>query len=237
MWWNFAVPKFKLDEFEYWTENIAGTPTTVYDYRVYATFWGVPNGANFTYKGDVRDWQQQGWANETLLGVNGVYGMRKYAIDNTTEEPAGAGATWSDDNIRIIRLADVMLLYAECMANINPSNVTPGDVNSAIYWVDQVRSRANNVATDQAQLYSARAGVPGQLPSATALMTAKSWTLLQLIQHERYVEGYCEGWRKEDMKRWKVGASFVQNKPNFKGYQTLILPVPQSELDNNQNMK
>jgi starch-binding outer membrane protein, SusD/RagB family len=236
MWWNFAVPNFKLNEFENWTETIAGAPTTVYDYRVYETFWGVPNGADFTYKGDVRDWQKQGWDKEILLGSNGVYGIRKYAIDNTTEEPTGAGATWSDVNIRIIRLADVMLLYAECMANINPSNVAPGDVNSAIYWIDQVRNRANNVASDQAHLYSTRAGEEGQLPSASALMAAKGWTLLQLIQHERYVEGYCEGWRKEDLKRWKVDANFVQNKPGFKGYQSLILPVPQSELDNNPNM-
>jgi len=142
---------------------------------------------------------------------------------------------WSDNNIRLIRLSDVMLLYAECMANLNPSNVTASDVNSAIYWIDQVRNRANTVATDQAGLYSTRAGFPGQLPTATALRAAKGWTLLQLIQHERYVEGYCEGWRREDMKRWQVGLSFVKSKANWKGYQSLTLPVPQSELDNNPN--
>ena len=67
-------------------------------------------------------------------------------------------------------------------------------------------------------------------------MTAKGWTLMQLIEHERYVEGYCEGWRKEDMKRWKVGAGFVQDKSGWKGYQSLIFPVPQSELDANPNL-
>ena len=243
MWFNFAVPNFKLtdgdsnhDGFESWTETINGTPTTVYDYRAYETFWGLPNGAKFTYKGDVRDWVKQGWTQETLLGSAGVYGIRKLAIDNTTEEPAGAGATWSDIDERLIRLGDICLLYAECMANLNPANVTPTDKASAIYWVDYVRNRANKVAVDQAHLYSTRAGVLGQLPSATALKAAKGWTLLQLIQHERYVEGYMEGWRKEDLKRWKVGASFVLNKPNFKGYQSLTLPIPQSELDRNPNM-
>jgi tetratricopeptide (TPR) repeat protein len=243
MWWNFAVPNFKLEDpsgptnnvsqFESWTENISGANTKVYDYRAYETFWGVPNGAKFTEKGVVKDWIAQGWANETVVGIQGVYGIRKYAVDKDNEGPTGLDPLWSDNNLRILRLADVMLLYAECLANVNSGNVTPSDVNSAIYWINLVRTRANNVAVDQPTLFSTRAGVPGQLPTATALMAAKSWTLLQLIQHERYVEGYCEGWRKEDMKRWKVGANFVKAKYGWKGYQSLTLPVPQSEIDNN----
>jgi hypothetical protein len=236
MWWNFAVPNFKLNEFEYWTENNGGNIDTVYDYRVYETFWGVPNGANFTFNGDEKDWQEQGWADETVVGIKGVYGIRKYALDNSADAPPGLDPLWSDMNLRIIRLADIMLLYAECLANLNPSNVTPDDVNSAIYWVDQVRNRANKPMVDQAHLYSARPGVNGQLPSATDLMTSKSWSLMQLIEHERYVEGYCEGWRKEDLKRWKKGADYVQYKSGWKGYQSLILPVPQSEIDRNPNM-
>jgi starch-binding outer membrane protein, SusD/RagB family len=245
MWWNFGVPTFKLEDpsgpannvsqFESWTETIGGVATKVYDYRVYETFWGVPNGAKFTEKGVVKDWVAQGWNLETIVGTTGSYGIRKYALDADNEGPTGLDPLWSDNNIRLIRLSDVMLLYAECLANLNPSNVTASDVNSAIYWVDQVRNRANAVATDQAGLYSTRAGVTGQLPTATALRAAKGWTLLQLIQHERYVEGYCEGWRREDMKRWQVGLSFVKAKTNWKGYQSLTLPVPQGELDNNPN--
>jgi len=238
MWWNFAVPNFKLNDFESWTENISGTPTTVYDYRVYDTFWGVPNGANFTdQNGVTKDWQQQGWADETVIGQQGVYGIRKYALDRAADAPAGLDPLWSDNNIRLIRLGDIMLLYAECMAKLNPSNVTPSDPNSAVYWVDQIRNRANLVRDDQAHLYSARAGVPGQLPTATDLMTAKGWTLMQLIEHERYAEGYCEGWRKEDLKRWKKDASFVQYKSGWKGYQSLTLPVPLSETDRNPNFQ
>lgn len=236
MWWNFAVPNFKLNEFEYWTENNGGNIDTVYDYRVYETFWGVPNGANFTENGVTKDWKQQGWADETVVGINGVYGIRKYALDNSADAPPGLDPLWSDMNLRIIRLADVMLLYAECLANLNPDNLTPTDPNSAIYWIDQVRNRANKPMNDQAHLYSARPGVNGQLPSATDLMTAKGWTLMQLIEHERYVEGYCEGWRKEDLKRWKKGADYVQHKTGWTGYESLTLPVPQDELDRNPYM-
>jgi tetratricopeptide (TPR) repeat protein len=239
MWWNFAVPNFKLDDFESWTEDISGTPTTVYDYRVYETFWGVPNGANFTENGVEKDWIEQGWADETVAGIQGVYSIRKYAVDNSDDHPAGLDPLWSDMNIRIIRLADVMLLYAECLANLNPGNLTASDPNSAVYWVDMVRERANNPMNDQAHLYSARPGVYGQLPTATALMTANSWSLMELIEHERYAEGYCEGWWKEDIKRWKKGASYkniTAHKPLWNGWESLILPVPQSELDRNPNM-
>ena len=128
-----------------------------------------------------------------------------------------------------------MLLYAECMAKINPSNVAPADPNSAIYWLNLIRDRANNSVSDQPHLYSARPGVRGQLPTAQALMTAKGWTLMQLIEHERYVEGYVEGWRKEDMLRWKKGSDYVKFKPGWKGYESLILPVPLTEVDRNPN--
>jgi tetratricopeptide (TPR) repeat protein len=236
MWWNFAVPHIKLDEYEHWTEDISGTPTTVYDYRVYGTFWGVPNGANFTDQfGVEKDWIAQGWADETVIGQPGVYGIRKYALDNAADAPAGLDPLWSDNNVRLIRLGDIMLRYAECMAQLNPSNVSPSDPNSAIYWLDLIRDRANNPVDDQPHLYSARPGVRGQLPTATDLKASKGWTLMQLIEHERYAEGYVEGWRKEDLLRWKKGADYVQYKPGWKGYQSLILPVPQAEVDRNPN--
>ena len=234
MWWNYAIPKFRLNEFESWTETIAGAPTTVYDYRVYASFWGVPNGANFTENTTVKNWIQQGWANEKILTTEtGVFGLRKQSYDATSQMPTGTTFAHTDYNWRVIRLADVMLMYAECMAKLNPANVAPGDVNSAVYWVDQIRTRANRVMTDQSHLYSARAGIPGQLPTATALMASKSWTLDQLIRHERYVELYCEGNRFFDLKRWKVGPGTILYKSGFQGYQSLVLPVPQTELDNN----
>ena len=236
MWWNFAVPRFRLDEYEYWNEDIGGVPTRVYDYRVYGTFWGVPNGAHFTDQNGVeKDYLAQGWATETVIGQTGAYGIRKYSLDKASEAPAGLDPLWSDNNVRLIRLGDIMLLYAECMAKINPSNVAPADPNSAIYWLNLIRDRANNSVSDQAHLYSARPGVRGQLPTAQALMTAKGWTLMQLIEHERYVEGYVEGWRKEDMLRWKKGSDYVKFKPGWKGYESLILPVPLTEVDRNPN--
>jgi len=235
MSWNYAIPKFRLNEYERWTETVAGVSTTVYDYRAYATFWGVENGANFTNGSNVLNWIQQGWAKEKIISSEtGVFGFRKQCYDATSELPGGL-TNHSDINYRLIRLSDIMLLYAECLAKVNPSNVTPTDVNSAVYWVDQVRTRANKVMNDQAHLYSARAGVLGKLPSATDLMATKGYTLDQLIRHERYVELYGEGIRFFDLKRWKVGPEAVLYKSGWAGYQTLTLPVPQTEVDNNPN--
>ena len=264
--WNFAVPTYKLDDFERWTETIDGKATTVYDYRVYASFLGVPNGINLTLGTRTVSWIEQGWAgtkdwyaangiditnlktgnDKAMTGASyyviggldsyGSFGIRKRANESNIGLPNN-DPTATVINLRLLRLSDIMLSYAECLANINPSNLTATDVNSGVYWVDMVRNRANNVMTgDQSQLYSARPGVKGQLPLTTPLMASKSWTLMQVIEHERYVEGYGEGWRREDLKRWQKGASFVKGKSGWKDWQSLILPVPQQELDRNTLM-
>ncbi|HEY5141709.1 MAG TPA: RagB/SusD family nutrient uptake outer membrane protein, partial [Methylococcales bacterium] len=263
--WNFAVPTYKLDDFERWTETIGGVPTTVYDYRAYATLLGLPNGGTLTLGTRTVNWIEQGWykvagvdytplktgnganftnASGTIIATfyviggldsYGSFGIRKRAHESDASLPNN-DATATVFPWRLIRLSDIMLLYAECLANTNPSNLTATDVNSGVYWVDQVRVRANKPMTDQAQLYSARVGVNGQLPTTTVLMASKSWTLMQAIEHERYVEGYGEAWRREDLKRWQKPASFVKGKPYYTGWQSLILPVPQQELDRNPLM-
>ena len=230
-WWNFAVPVFKLDEFESWEETINGASTKVYDYRVYETFWGVPNGANFTEGGVTRDWIAQKWDEEKIAG-DGAYGIRKMAIDNDADQPS-RGPLVSEVNWRLIRLADVMSLYAECLANINPGNLDAASPESAVYWIDKIRERANQPMDDQAHLYSARPGVYGKLPSVLDLMASKGWSLMRAIERERYVEGYCEGWNKEDLKRWEKGPDYVPLKSGWKGYESLTLPVPLPEVQNN----
>ncbi len=239
-WWNFAFPPFQIDKYEYWTEG----GNRVYDYRLYATMWGVPNGAS--YYEDRRStprylaWNQQTWEEKDIVpDYEGSYGLRKYARDVDSDNYT-QNAERGVINIRLIRLADIMLLYAECMANLNPSNVSPSDRSSAVYWVQLIRDRANRPMSDQEHLYSARPGMPGQLPSAAELMVAKGWTTLDLVKHERTIEGFGEGWRHEDLVRWQVGVNFdpllKKYKPGWEGYQSIILPIPQGELNNNPLM-
>jgi hypothetical protein len=170
------------------------------------------------------------------LDSYGSFGIRKRSNESNVGLPNN-DATATVTNLRLIRLADIMLNYAECLANTSPSNLSATDVNSGVYWVDLVRNRANNVMTgDQSHLYSARAGVRGQLPPVLTLMSQKGWTLMQAIEHERYVEGYGEAWRREDLKRWEKGPGFVKGKAGWTGWQSLILPIPQQELDRNTKM-
>ena len=249
MWFNFAVPTYNLDEFETWTEG----SNTVYDYRAYASLWGVPEGAILTYYGDEKDWKEQGWRLDVYEGEenvevvggtnkNGVtsigsYGIRKRSLENTADL-INNSVNNSAVNVRLIRLSDIMLLYAECLANINSGNTSISDPESGAYWVQQVRDRANKPMNDQEHLYSARTSVNGQLPSVTALMTAKSWTLMDVIEHERYVELYAEGWRFVDLKRWEKGANYRGiNKAGWNGWQSLTLPIPKTEIDNNPNFE
>ncbi len=71
-------------------------------------------------------------------------------------------------------------------------------------------------------------------------MTSKGWSTLDLVKHERTIEGFGEGWRREDLTRWQVGADFdpylKKYKPGWNGYQSLIFPIPQNEIDNNPEM-
>jgi len=268
--WNVAVPTYKLDEFERWTETINGQATTVYDYRVYASFWGVPNGANVIRNvtglpaNRAVDWIDQGWYKvegvdytgrktgngDPFLDADGKFvrmidvvggedsygsfGIRKRSHESDVGLPNNS-ATTTIINMRILRLADIMLLYAECLAKTN-NTVDINSPESGAYWVQQVRDRANKPMTnEQTHLYSARPGVNGQLPKVTDLMTSKGWNLMQAIEHERLVEGYGEGWRHEDLKRWEKGPGYVKGKPRWTGWQSLILPVPKEEIDRNPN--
>ena len=239
-WWNFAFPPFQIDKYEYWTEG----ENRVYDYRLYATMWGVPNGASYHLDRAAAPrwvpWNEQTWEEKSIVpDYQGSYGLRKYCRDVDSDTYI-QGADRNVINIRLIRLADIMLLYAECMANLNPSNVSPTDRSSAVYWVQQIRDRANRPMTDQTHLYSARPGTPGRLPAAADLMTSRGWSTLDLVKHERTIEGFGEGWRHEDLVRWQVGVDFdpllKKYKPNWNGWQSIILPVPQGELNNNPEM-
>lgn len=40
---------------------------------------------------------------------------------------------------------------------------------------------------------------------------------------------------KKDLLRWKKGSDYVKFKPGWKGYQSLMLPFPLTEVDRNPN--
>ena len=124
----------------------------------------------------------------------------------------------SPNNYRMIRYADILLMYAECLNELNQT----GD---AYLYVDRVRERVNLPALTTAR--------PGLDQSA----------FREQIKHERLLEMAGEGWRYFDLVRWGEFANnldvlkerdadfdnFVQDKHEW-------YPIPQADIDNNPNL-
>lgn len=112
-------------------------------------------------------------------------------------------------NIRILRYADVLLLFAEALNENNK----PGE---ALTYINQVRKRA-------------RGANPIALPDITTTDQAQ---LRERIYKERRVELAMEQHRWFDLIRWGRAASVMTavGKPFVTGKHEL-LPIPQSEVD------
>jgi hypothetical protein len=102
-------------------------------------------------------------------------GYDEYWIDGTfTQGPY---------NVRLIRLADVMLLAAEAA-------VETGDANKALNYVNRVRTRARNCGNT---------GFPQNLTACS----------FEDIVHERRLELACEPHRFFDLVRWGLTDEFI----------------------------
>ncbi len=121
-----------------------------------------------------------------------------------------------DINYIYMRYADVMLMKAEAFANI-------GQADSALYNLNLVRQRARN----------SYEGTPPEdlLPDITATDT---FTLLQAIRNERRTELAQEFHRYFDLMRWGKAIAESALGANFNFETNKYLPIPQSEIDQNQ---
>lgn len=140
--------------------------------------------------------------------------IAKYTLANTGGDPFTCGI-----NYHVIRFADVLLMYAECLANT-------GDIPLAAEQVQRVRDRAN-------------------LPDRQ--MEFAGYSLMQFMDqlaHERVTELAIEGLRWYDIKRWgwlDDGTKLNElqtNDPEFGSYapNRNFQPFPQTELDRNPNL-
>lgn len=122
----------------------------------------------------------------------------------------------SGNNYRYLRYADVLLLYAEAL---NGANQTA----AAYEWVDMVRARAGLAALSVLR--------PG--------LTADAF--LEQLKHERITELSGEGHRWEDLQRWgDLGPQLAGRDPGFAHFvkgRDELLPIPQLDLDINQNIE
>ncbi len=117
-------------------------------------------------------------------------------------------------NVRILRYADVALMYAEA------ANEIGGGVNT-----DLAKTALNSVRA------RARTGAPaGTLPD---IIVSDQALLRAAIRQERRVELGMEHDRFFDLVRWGVAAATLQaaGKANFNNGRDNLLPIPQTQID------
>lgn len=164
-----------------------------------------------TYRPD--DGLTQAYGRDYFLDRNSKY-IAKYTLANEGGNPFTSGI-----NYHIIRYADVLLMYAEALANT-------GNISSAAEYIQQVRDRAN-------------------LPNRTAEFGSMSLgEFMTQIEHERILELSIEGLRWHDIKRWgyldnptKLN-ELKSHDPEFNTFAAgrEFQPIVQSELDRNPNL-
>ena len=116
-------------------------------------------------------------------------------------------------NVRILRYADVVLMYAEAANEM-------GNSPEALAKLEMVRARA-------------RAGNNAILPRVT---TTDQALLRDAIRHERRVELGMEHDRFFDLVRWGIAQTVLNasGKPNFSNARDVLLPIPQTQIDLSQ---
>lgn len=165
---------------------------------------------------------------ETVYGrsFQSVYGAgdqevfcKKYTNDGSIDNEN----TWIFDspiNYRVMRYADVLLMYAE--------SLNDQDQTAAAYpYIDAVRTRAH-------------------LPALQTIAPGMTRQQMQdTIAHERFLEFALEGKRFDDIRRWgwlqdpdKL-AWLKSRDPEFNSYVPgrEYMPIPQAEIDANPKVK
>ncbi|MDR2773590.1 MAG: RagB/SusD family nutrient uptake outer membrane protein [Tannerella sp.] len=163
-------------------------------------------------------------------GTNSGYLFRKF-VRNT----AGLGRSEGNYHWPVMRLADVYLMYAEAINEVNN-----GPDAKAIELVNKIRHRGN-------------------LPPLKADRTASKETFFNAVEQERIIELLGEGHRGFDIRRWRAiervwcppydnngvwradthGATpqrYFQNQSERYYQQCYIFRIPPGERDRNANL-
>jgi len=156
-------------------------------------------------------WNEGAWAGRVFF--------RKYSSEHFRDFDDYHNPT----NVRLIRFSDVLLMYAECIAQSNGSLVT------AVELVDRVRNRVNM----------------SKLAVNHLSATNNKDAFLKRLQTERVLELATEGHRWADIKRWGLVdndagiAELKSRDPDFNNFvigRHSRLPIPSDEASNNPNI-
>lgn len=143
--------------------------------------------------------------------------VRKYLEFDRQSSLSPGSWFYSGNNYRMLRFADVLLMYAEALNEAN--GPTPAVYNA----VNRVRTRAN-------------------MPDLSPGMSQEQ--MRQAIRDERVLELAVEGHRHLDLRRWGIMADRFINNPELREHAGMlferdkneVLPIPQQDIDANPNL-
>jgi starch-binding outer membrane protein, SusD/RagB family len=137
----------------------------------------------------------------------------------------------SDANYPIVRLADIYLLYAELIKDDDPV--------LALEYINKVHRRAYGYSPDASSPYDYTS-----LTDRTKTRDDNDHLAHDVLKYERWAELFAEGQWWWDVRRWKIGpaeAAYYKETRHgsitWIGDGSYVQPIPQLELERNQNMK
>ena len=169
-----------------------------------------------------------------VVADNGRHNIKKYIRDAVYTN--SGGDSWfgaANNNPRILRYADILLLKAEAIVR------TGGSLSEAIGLVNQIRERArNSVMADGAP--------PSDVPANRNVGETDRNTVLEWIFQERRLElAFEEGHRWWDLRRRHIAGEIDLKTYDFGSMDAsckfsdhnVNFPIPGRELTANQNLK
>lgn len=165
-------------------------------------------------------------------------GFHDYKMTVPTADKQGYDVWMISYNIRMIRYADVLLLYAEAL-NEN------GKPQEALHYLNMIRQRARNTSPMDPRKDMQAYVPPTTSASLPDITTTNKDELRRAIWHERRVELAMEGWRRDDlMRQHRFGEVMrayaakynVQKGRAFDDNRDYLLPIPQGEIDKSNNI-
>lgn len=149
--------------------------------------------------------------NTATTWENPIYNHKAYTNPSFRAQYNSRAGRWM--NIRILRYADVVLMYAEAANEVGGT----GNTTAALAALNSVRARARN-------------GNNAILPDVT---TTNQELLREAIRHERRIELAMEYDRFFDLVRWGISGTALPaaNRPNFVASRDNLLPIPQAQID------
>ncbi len=143
--------------------------------------------------------------------TNPIYNHKVYSTAAMRSAMGTNTSYWM--NIRLLRYADVVLMYAEAANEVGGS----ANITAAQNALNSVRARARGTNTTL-------------LPNVTS---TDQGTLREAIRHERRIELAMEHDRFFDLVRWGISGSALPaaGRPNFNPSRDNLLPIPQTQID------